>query len=128
MYEIFSYIPKSYDFVDTTIDKNDKTYRIQFRVCEINEDFIKIECLELSNYLQKIKNSTAKEIAEKIKNGNCKSRQQEIIDKRSAAIFPVIKELLHFYFYVKIILKEYFCVKVKRGKFKVHVLMNKKLF
>ncbi|HHW56441.1 MAG TPA: hypothetical protein GXX15_01985 [Clostridia bacterium] len=51
MYEIFSYIPKSYDFVDTTIDKNDKTYRIQFRVCEINEDFIKIECLELSNYL-----------------------------------------------------------------------------
>lgn len=61
MYEIFSYIPEDYDFIDTTIRKNDKLYRIQFGVCEIDKDVIKIECLLLKDPNQKPGGPTIKE-------------------------------------------------------------------
>lgn len=61
MYEVFSYIPEDYDFIDTTINKNNKIYRIQFGVCEINKDLIKIECLLLEDPNQKPEGPTIKE-------------------------------------------------------------------
>ncbi|MGB9680110.1 MAG: hypothetical protein ACPLW7_01460 [Minisyncoccia bacterium] len=67
MYEVFSYIPEDYDFIDTTINKNNKIYRIQFGVCEINEDSIKIECLLLKDPEEKYEGPTIREYHEKTK-------------------------------------------------------------
>lgn len=71
MHQVFSYKPKDYDFVDTTINKNNHIYRIQFGICDINDDSIEIECLYLSDPSQKIKSPTIKEIClEKAKKQN----------------------------------------------------------
>ena len=47
MCEVFTYIPEDYDYIDTTIRKNNKLYKVQFSVCGIGEDLIKVECLNI---------------------------------------------------------------------------------
>ncbi|SHF76526.1 hypothetical protein SAMN02746089_02516 [Caldanaerobius fijiensis DSM 17918] len=65
MRQIFSYIPKDYDFVDTTIDKYGKTYRIMFGVCGIEKDKITVECLSISDPERKPTGPTVKEYLQK---------------------------------------------------------------
>lgn len=69
MYEVFSYIPQDYDFVDTTINKNGKSYRIMFGVCEITENKITVECLHFSDPEKKLTGPTLKEYA--LKKAKC---------------------------------------------------------